>query len=132
MSIEKAFAIHASPERIYAALEEELRVAAAESDDACEILESVPNRSFELRVTIGGVQCWLTYRLEPKEGYTEVSGRLMPFGWRYLLFRVITLGQRDYGFAMALVQGLSNLKEALESPDDGADTDATPDGASLP
>ncbi len=122
MPIEKAFAIHASPERIYAALEDELREAEAESDGGFEIIERDPNRSLELRVTIGGVPCWLTYRLEPKGEYTEVSGQLIPFGLRYLLFRVITLGQRDYGFAMALVQGLSNLKEALESPDDRADT----------
>ena len=122
MPIEKAFAIHATPERIYAALDEELSEAAAESDGGFEVLKRDPGRSFELRVTIGGVQCWLTYRIEPKEGYTEVSGRLVPFGVRYLLFRTITLGMRDYGFAMALVQGLSNLKEALESSDERADT----------
>jgi len=120
--IEKAFAIHASPERIYAALDEELRAAAADSDGEFEILKRDFGRSFDLRVTIGGVPCWLTYRIEPKGEYTEVTGQLIPFGLRYLLFRTITLGMRDYGFAMALVQGLSNLKEALESPDDGADT----------
>jgi len=120
--IEKAFAIHASPERIYAALDEELSAAAADSDGEFEILKRDFGRSFDLRVTIGGVPCWLTYRIEPKGEYTEVSGRLTPFGLRYLLFRTMTLGMRDYGFAMALVQGLSNLKEALESPDDGADT----------
>ena len=122
MPIEKAFAIHASPERIYAALDEELREAAAESDGGFEILKRDPGRSFELRVTIGGVPCWLTYRIEPKGAHTEVSGQIIPFGFRYALFRIITLGMRDYGFAMVLVQGLSNLKEALESPDDGADT----------
>ena len=122
MPIEKAFAINASPGRIYAALDEELSGAAAESDGEFEILKRDPGRSFELRVTIGGVPCWLTYRIEPKGEHTEVTGQLIPFGLRYLLFRTITLGMRDYGFAMALVQGLSNLKEALESPDDGADT----------
>ncbi|TAK58241.1 MAG: hypothetical protein EPO22_11170 [Dehalococcoidia bacterium] len=122
MPIEKAFAIHATPERIYAALDEELREAEAASDGEFEILKRDAGRSFELRVNIGGVPCWLTYRIEPKGEYTEVSGQIIPFGFRYALFRIITLGMRDYGFAMALVQGLSNLKEALESPDDGADT----------
>lgn len=122
MSIEKAFAIHATAERIYAALDEELSEAAAESDGEFEILKRDPGRSFDLRVKIGGVPCWLTYRIEPEGEYTEVSGQLIPFGLRYALFRMVTLGMRDYGFAMALVQGLSNLKEALESPDDRADT----------
>lgn len=122
MSIEKAFAIHATAERIYAALDEELSEAAAESDGEFEILKRDPGRSFDLRVKIGGVPCWLTYRIEPRGEYTEVSGQLIPFGLRYALFRMVTLGMRDYGFAMALVQGLSNLKEALESPDDRADT----------
>lgn len=122
MSIEKAFAIRATPERIYTALDEELSEAAAESDGEFEILKRDPGRSFDLRVKIGGVPCWLTYRIEPKGEYTEVSGQLIPFGLRYALFRMVTLGMRDYGFAIALVQGLSNLKEALESPDDRADT----------
>ena len=122
MPIEKAFAIHATPERIFAALDEELREAEGASDGEFQILKREPGRSFELRVNIGGVPCWLTYRIEPKVGYTEVSGQIIPFGFRYALFRIMTLGMRDYGFAMVLVQGLSNLKEALESPDDGADT----------
>ena len=122
MPIEKAFAIRASPERIYEALDDELREAEQDSDGGFEILNREPGRSFELRVTIGGVPCWLIYRIEPKGGYTEVSGQIIPFGLRYALFRIITLGMRDYGFAMALAQGLSNLKEALESADERADT----------
>jgi hypothetical protein len=120
--IEKAFAIEASPERIYAAIDEELREAADESDGAFEILRREPGHSIELRVTIGGVPCWLTYTISPKDGYTEVSGQIIPFGFRYALFRIITLGMRDYGFALALAQGLSNLKDVLESSGNGADT----------
>jgi hypothetical protein len=122
--IEKAFAIEASPERIYATINEELREAADEADDAFEVLKREPDHSIELRVTIGGVPCWLTYTISPKDGYTEVSGQIIPFGFRYALFRIITLGMRDYGFALALAQGLSNLKDALESSGNGADTGA--------
>lgn len=132
MPIEKAFAIRVGADRIYAALDDELTEAAAESDGGFEILKRDPGRSFDLRVTMGDIPCWLSYRIEPKGDYTEVTGQITPFGLRYLLFRIVTLGMRDYGFAMALVQGLSNLKDALESPDDGADTDPTPDGASPP
>ncbi len=118
LAIEKAFAINATPERIYAALERELAEASTEADGAFEVLRREPGRSLELRVTIGDVPCWLTYQIAAKDGYTEVSGRLTPFGLRYLLFRTITLGLRDQGFALALVQGLVNLKEALEAEDD--------------
>src|SRR5512146_2690573 len=66
LPIEKAFAIHATPERIYAALDDELREAEAASDGEFEILKREPGSSFDLRVNIGGVPCWLTYRIEPK------------------------------------------------------------------
>jgi hypothetical protein len=121
LAIEKAFAIKASAEKIYAALQQELEEAAAHGDESFELLKRDPPRSIELRVTIGGVPCWLTYRLKPEQGYTEVAATLVPFGWRYVLFRIVTLGMRQQGYEMALVQGLANLKEAVEdgaAPDD--------------
>jgi hypothetical protein len=112
--IEKAFAINASPREIFAALERDLQGAAEHAGDTFEVLRREPDRALELRVTIGGVPCWLAYRLEPKAGYTEVSAVLTPYGLKYTLFRIITLGLRDQGFSLALVQGLANLKEAVE------------------
>jgi len=80
VSIEKAFAIKASPREIYAALERDLEGAAEHAGDTFEVLRREPGRALDLRVTIGGVPCWLNYRLEPKEGHTEVSAVLTPFG----------------------------------------------------
>lgn len=123
MSIEKAFAIRAAPETIYAAIERDLAGASDHAGSTFEVIGRDPPRSIELRVTVGGVPCWLTYRLEPKEDYTEVAATLVPFGLKYTLFRLITFGLHDQGFALALVQGLTNLKEAVEgerAPEDGA------------
>jgi len=125
VSIEKAFAIHASPREIYQALERDIAGAQSHDGETFEVLRRDPDRSLELRVTIGGVPCWLTYRLLPRDGYTEVAGVLTPFGFKYTLFRLITLGLRDEGFTMALVQGLVNLKEAVEGPGGAEETGAS-------
>ena len=50
MSIEKAFAIHASPDAIFRALTDELESAAADSDGAFEVLRSNAPESIDLRV----------------------------------------------------------------------------------
>ena len=119
MSIEKAFAIHASPDAIFRALTGELDSAARESDGTFEVLRSQPPESIDLRVTIGGVPCWLTYRLEPTPDHTEVTAILTPFGLKYTLFRIMTFGLRDQGYEVALVQGLANLKAAVETGANG-------------
>ncbi|MEX2247657.1 MAG: hypothetical protein WEC75_13350 [Dehalococcoidia bacterium] len=115
MSIEKAFAIEAPPHEIFAAIERELAEASPDDGETFEVLRRDPGRSLELRVTISGMPCWLTYRLEPREGHTEVIADLTPYGWKHALFRIMTFGMRDQGFQLALVQGLANLKEAVES-----------------
>ena len=114
MAIERAFAIHASPEVIFAALERDLREAAMHEGDTFAILRQDPPRSIDLRVTIAGVACWLTYRLTPTPEHTEVAGVITPFGWRYTFFKFVTLGMRDQGFEVALVEGLANLKAEVE------------------
>ncbi len=118
MPIEKAFAIKASPDKIYAAIERDLTGASPYAGKTFEVIRRDPGRSFDLRVTISGIPCWLTYRLEPKPDHTEVIAILTPFGFRYTLFRIITFGLRDQGFAMALVQGLVNLKAAVEAAEE--------------
>lgn len=114
MSIEKAFAIRATPEEIYAAIDRDLGGASEHAGRTFEVLRRDPGRSIDLRVTVGGVPCWLTYTLERKPDHTEVVATLTPFGFRYAFFRIITFGLHDQGFAVALVQGLTNLKEAVE------------------
>jgi hypothetical protein len=113
--IEKAFAINAAPQTIYDALTRDLRTADAHRGDTFEVLREDPPRSIDLRVTIGGVPCWLTYRLDPRDGHTEVTGVLTPFGVRYMFFKFVTLGLRDQGFEIALVEGLANLKAEVEA-----------------
>ena len=118
MPIEKAFAINAPPREIFAAIERDLAAAGEHAGDTFEVLRREPDTSIDLRVTIGGVPCWLTYRLVPRETDTEVVALLTPFGFKYTFFRIVTLGLRDQGFEMALVQGLANLKAAVEDDDD--------------
>ena len=125
MPIEKAFAINASPYEIYAAIERDLADASVHAGRTFEVLRRDPGRSIDLRVTIAGVPCWLTYRLDPRAGHTEVVALLTPFGLKHTLFRIITFGLREQGFALALVQGLANLKAAVEgdaslSPEEGS------------
>lgn len=126
MPIEKAFAIRAEPQVIYDAIERDLNMADEHEGDTFAVVRRDPPRSLELRVTIGGVPCWLTYILEPKADHTEVAARLTPFGWKYTFFRIMTFGMRDQGYEIALVEALANLKAEVEGPDDsdGAPFDA--------
>ncbi len=129
MPIEKAFAIHGSPYDIYAALERDISDARAHDETTFEVLRKDPGRSIDLRVMIAGVPCYLTYTLKPKPDHTEVAATLVPYGWKYVLFQIITLGLRSDGFAIALVQGLSNLKEEVEGTaivQEAADEDDPP------
>lgn len=121
MPIEKAFAIQASPLAIYSAIEAELAEAWSNEGDTFQVLRREPGRAIELRVTMGGVPCWLTYRIERAAGHSEVVARLTPFGLKYALFRIVTLGQSRQGYEIALVQGLANLKAAVESTTEDSD-----------
>jgi hypothetical protein len=118
MSIEKAFAIRAPASEVYAAIERDLGEAVQHEGSSFEVLRRDPPRGIDLRVTIGGVPCWLTYRLDQHDGTTDETGVLTPFGWRYTFFKFITLGMRDQGFEIALFEGLANLKAEVEGIDD--------------
>jgi hypothetical protein len=112
--LEKAFAIKAPPETIWQALQADL----AEGDlSRFSVERSIPNELLEISVRLqGGVDAALTYRLVPHENYTEVSATLEPMGFRYLVFRIITFGRANVNYELVLVQGLSNLKQAVETP----------------
>ncbi len=116
MPLEKAFSIRAEPAAIWRALTAELEVA----DDAQYTIErAVPNELLSLRVQLqGGIQAAITYRLIPREDDTEVVATMEPEGLRYALFRIFTLGRGDTNYEMLLVQGLANLKEAVEETGD--------------
>ena len=114
MPIEKVFAINAPPREIYAALERDLESARDHAGDTFEVTSRDPYRSMQLRVTIGNVPCWLTYTIDERGDHCEVTATLVPFGWKYTLFKIMTLGLRDQNFEIALVEGLVNLKAAVE------------------
>jgi hypothetical protein len=118
MPIEKAFAINDTPEVIFGAIERDLATAREHEGDTFEVLQRDPPRSIALRVTIAGVPCHLTYRLESREHDTQVVGTLTPYGWRYVFFKFLTLG-RDQGFEVALFEGLANLKADVEGSGGG-------------
>jgi hypothetical protein len=114
LPIEKAFAIHAAPREIYAALERDLADAAEHEGTTHEVLRRERDRSIELRVTIGIVPCLLRYRIAPAAAHTEVIASLAPYGWKYAVFQMVTLGMRRSIFEFALVDALANLKAAVE------------------
>jgi hypothetical protein len=114
MSIEKAFAIHATPNDIYAALQRDIASASAHEGETFEVLERERDKRIRLRVTIGMVPCFLTYSIEPKLEHVEVTAALEPYGWRYVAYQIATLGLRRGAFEMVLVQALVNLKAEVE------------------
>lgn len=111
MPIEKAFAIEAEPAAIWEALWSDL--GAGDADRFSVERSSWPSL-LEVRVELGGLPTLLVYRIEPKEAYTEVSVTLEPLSFRYRLFQFFTFGHLRRNYEMLLVQGLVNLKKAVE------------------
>ena len=113
MGVEKAFAIHAEPAIIWRELTRELAQA---SPGSHTIERSVEPQELKVRVELqSGVEALITYQLIPREDYVEVVARMEPRGVRYAFMKAVTLGYYDTGYALALAQGLSNLKEAAEA-----------------
>jgi hypothetical protein len=113
MTIEKAFAIDATPEAIWEALWADL----AEGDESRYRVEgsSWPRR-LSLDVDLSGVRCNLTYVLTPMDqpGMTEVAANLAPLSKRYGLYFLLTFGHIRRNYEMLLVSGLANLKAHVE------------------
>ncbi len=112
MIIEKAFAIEAPPEAIWDALWQDL----GEGDESLyQLEESSWPHSFTIRLHFGGMPCLLTYSIQPMEGHCEVSASLTPLSKRYGIYWALTFGHIKRNYEMLLVEGLANLKEAVES-----------------
>lgn len=112
MPIEKAFAIEGEPAAIWDALWSDLGRG---DPSAFEIERSQRPHTLVVRVDMGGgVPARITYRIERKDDYTEVSATLEPLGLRYNLYQFLTFGRVRLNYEMLLVQGLSNLKHAVE------------------
>lgn len=120
-TIEKVFAIQATPRVIYDTIERDLADASEHAGSAYDVLRREPPAEIDLRVTIGNVPCKLEYRIAAVAEGSEVTARLEPYGFKYAAFRLVTFGMSNQGFDVALVQSLANLKAAVE-----ADDDATP------
>lgn len=135
MPIEKVFAIRGTPTDIYAALQRDIGSASAHEGDAFDVVRRERDHLLELRVNIGGVPSYLTYTIEAKEDHAEVTASLVPYGWRWVLFQMATLGMRRSAMEMVLVQGLANLKAEVEGDveeaplDDQDDNDGASSGA---
>ena len=114
MPIEKVFAINATPKAIFAAIESDLAAASEYAGDTHDVLRRERDRLIELRVTIGAIPCLLQYLLDERDGHTEITGALSPYGWKYGAFRIMTFGMRKQVFEIALVEALANLKAAVE------------------
>ncbi len=111
--IEKAFSIKAEPSAIWNALTADLE----RGDRAVyEVDRAVINQELSLWVTLeGGVRARLSYRLVPREDHTEVVATMEPVGLRYAIARIVSFGRVNTNYALVLVQGLANLKQAVES-----------------
>jgi len=111
--IEKAFAINATPAVIWQALTGDLELG----DRAVyEIERAIANESISLWVQLqGGIRARMTYKIIPQSGYTEVVATMEPEGVRYAFFKIITLGRANVNYEIALVEGLANLKRAVET-----------------
>ena len=121
MALEKAFAIKASPQEIWDALTGELEVSDATS---YEVERAVPGELLSLWVNLqDGIRANITYKLIPRDDHTEVVATMVPEGFRYTLFRILTFGKGDTNYEMILVEGLANLKRAVEGGDEEPEPD---------
>ena len=117
MLIEKVFAIDAEPEEIWDALWTDL---SGGEEGAFEVIEAHRPRELVIDVVLSGIPSRLSYRIEPKDDHCEVAAILEPRGLRYRISQVLTFNHFKRNFEMVLVEGLSNLKTAVEGGDQGA------------
>jgi hypothetical protein len=109
--IERAFAIEADPETIWAALWDDLAKGDASVFD---VESSTWPKTLSLRVNLGGMPSRLTYSIEPRSDHTEVALLVEALSWRYALYQVVTFGHYRRNLELMLTVALSNLKTAIE------------------
>ena len=63
---------------------------------------------------LGHIRCLLQYRIERKDGYSEVAATLVPISKRFGFYQVLTFGHVGRNYEMLLVTVLANLKESVE------------------
>ena len=115
MAIERAFAIEAEPAEIWDALWHDL---SSGEDGAYSLDSSSRPTLLSIQVKLGNIETLLTYRIEQKDGFSEVAASIEPLSCRYRLYQLLTFGHVRRNYEMLLVQGLSNLKSRLEGNED--------------
>lgn len=115
MPIEKAFAIEAAPPAIWDALWSDLT---AGDPELYSVEQSNRPERIAIKVALGGLPVLLTYLISPKDAYAEVSVTLQPLTARHALYQILSFGHFGRNYEMMLVQGLANLKSALEGEGD--------------
>jgi hypothetical protein len=116
MAIEKAFAIEASPEAIWDALWSDLQTG---ETGAYTLDTSHRPNQLDLEVKLGHIRCLLQYRIQRKDGYTEVAATIVPVSKRFGFYQVLTFGHVGRNYEMLLVTGLANLKASVEGSTTG-------------
>ena len=111
MAIEKAFLIEAAPAVIWEALWSELAEGEA---SAFSVEQSNWPKLLSLKVDLSGMEALITYRINGEDNQSEVSATLEPLSPRYSLYQILTFGHFRTNWEMMLVEGLANLKEAVE------------------
>jgi hypothetical protein len=117
VAIEKAFAIEAAPGEIWSALWQELQTA---GEGTAELEQSHRPNLLAVKVKLGSISALLTYKITQREQDCEVAVTLEPLSSRYGLYQILTFGHLRKNYEMLLVQGLANLKTALEGEVDEA------------
>ena len=113
--IEKAFEIRGEPGEIWDALWRDLSAGEAGS---YEVEAAHRPDELTLRVMLGGHGSRLSYHITPRQdGTCEVVASLEPQGLGYKVAQVITFNHVKRNYELILVQGLSNLKTAVEAND---------------
>jgi len=111
MAIEKAFAIDAEPAVIWDALWADLQAG----DSTAYTLDSSSRPSkLDVEVNLGHIRCLLQYRIERKDGFSEVAATIVPISKRFGFYQVLTFGHVGRNYEMLLVTGLANLKASVE------------------
>ena len=111
---ERAFAISASPQKIWRVLIKE--VYSGVQLGRVTIIEERPYSFLELNVRLNkGLAVLYRYELIQSESYTEVSVTVEPYGIRYVLANIFSFGRGITPHMLAVTQGLANLKEVVEN-----------------
>ena len=111
MAIEKVFAIEAAPEVIWDALWADLQLG---EEGAYTLASSSRPSKLDVGVKLGHIDCLLQYRIEQKDGHSEVAATVVPISKRFGFFQVVTFGHVGRNYEMLQVTGLANLKASVE------------------